>query len=194
MSSAPVDNPYAPPAAPLTRPSSGTTEFYVVSVRKFWTLYVATLGFYELYWFWRNWKLLRDSRKLDIWPIPRSLFSIFFAHALNREIDAALTKARVVHTWSASSVATNYVVFTLISRLADRLAGRSIGSPYVDLISLACLAPLGYSMFQTQRAANAASADPDGTTNHRLTGANWGWIAFGTLLWLLTLVGILIPE
>jgi hypothetical protein len=194
MSSVPDANPYATPRAPLTGESSAPGEFYVVSPRKFLLLFVFTSGVYGVYWFWRHWKLLRDSRKLDIWPIPRGLFSIFFAHALNREIDETLQKTRALHIWAPSNVATTYVVFSLIGSISDRLAGVSIGSPVVDVIALACLLPVGYSLLQVQRAANAACGDPDGTTNHYLSAANWAWLAAGSLLLLLILIGILAPE
>ena len=35
----------------------GNADFYVVSLRKFYLLYIATLGGYVVYWFYRNWKL-----------------------------------------------------------------------------------------------------------------------------------------
>ena len=29
--------------------------FYVVSPKKFWVLFIATMGAYEPYWFYKNW-------------------------------------------------------------------------------------------------------------------------------------------
>ncbi len=194
MSSLPDSNPYATPGAPLMGSSRAPGEFYVVSPRKLLILFFATSGLYAVYWFWRNWKQLRDARNLEIWPIPRGFFSIFFAHALNREIDEALGRARVSHTWSPSSVASIYVTFTVIGNIADRVASRLVVSPYLDLVSIACLIPIGYSLVQAQAAANAASADLEGAGNHSLTLANWAWVALGAVLWLLVLAAFLLPD
>ena len=82
------DNIYAPPQVPLETRSAerpALPPFYVVSLRKLVLLSIATVGLYSLYWFWRHWKLHKLDRKLDIWPVPRAIFAIFFAHGLNEK-------------------------------------------------------------------------------------------------------------
>lgn len=46
--------------------SSGEPSQY--SIRKFTILLIFTYGSYYLYWFWRNWKLIKKARKSDISP------------------------------------------------------------------------------------------------------------------------------
>lgn len=188
---------YAPPQAQVADPIDTTdvAPFYVVSERKFLLLFVATIGMYSLYWFWRHWKLHKIDKKLEIWPVPRACFPIFFAHSLNREIDHLLHRKQRRFAWSANALATVFVVFSIIGSIADRLTWRGIGYPYSDIISLLTLLPIGYCLFRTQRAANAACGDPDADANRRLTVANYVWLSLGMLWWALILLGLtLSPE
>lgn len=65
------DNLYAPPQAELVTPSP-TVElqaFYVVSQRKFLTLFILTLGIYQLFWAYKNWQQFKLANGGDIWPV-----------------------------------------------------------------------------------------------------------------------------
>ena len=187
---------YAPPQAQIADPVDAikVAPFYIVSERKYLLLFFATLGMYSLYWFWRHWKLHKIDKNLKIWPAPRAVFQIFFAHSLNREIDFLLERNQQRFVWSPNALATVFVVFTIVSNIADRLSWRGIGSPYSDLVSLATLLPLGYCLFRTQRAANIACGDPDAVENRHLTAANYLWLTLGMLFWALILLGLMLPE
>jgi hypothetical protein len=187
---------YAPPQAQIADPvdAAKVAPFYIVSERKSLLLFFATIGMYSLYWFWRHWTLHKIDKTLEIWPVPRAVFQIFFAHSLNREIDSLLERKQQRFAWSPNALATVFVVFTIVSNIADRLSWRGIGSPYSDLISLLTLLPMGYCLFRTQRAANLACGDPDAVANRRLTAANYLWLTLGALFWALIVLGLLLPE
>lgn len=192
-------NPYAPPDARIAEVAANgeaaiAPPFYVVSSRKFLLLFFGTVGIYSVYWFWRHWKLHKIDKTLDIWPVPRAIFQIFFAHSLNREVDHLIQRKRLRFDWSPGGLATLFVVASLVSGVADRLSWNGIGSPISDLVSLATLLPVGYCLLRTQQAANVACEDPAGDTNHRLTVANYAWLAVGALWWLLVAVGLMLPE
>ena len=188
------DNLYAPPVSAVAEPLSETeaAQFYVVAPWKFLLLFFATLGMYSLYWFWRHWAQQKRRYKLDIWPVPRAIFQIFFAHSLNREIDFRLGRVDAKYRWSPGAHATSFVVFSILSNVMDRLSAASIGSPYTDGLSIVALLPLAYSMLQAQKAANAACGDPQGLGNARLTAANYIWLILGFLLWAMAALGLLI--
>ena len=188
---------YAPPQAQIAEPVD-TTEaapFYVVSQTKFLVIFAATFGMYGFYWFWRHWKLHKIDKKLEIWPIPRAFFQIFFAHSLNREIDHLIHRKQLRFAWHANGLGTVFVVFSIIGNIADRLVWREIGYPYTDIISVVTLLPIGYCLFRTQQAANTACGDPKGSGNRRFTIANYAWISLGMLWWVLILIGVsMSPE
>jgi hypothetical protein len=187
---------YAPPQAQVADPVDTTrvTPFYVVSERKFLMLFFVTLGMYSFYWFWRHWKLHKIDKKLEIWPVMRAVFQIFFAHSLNREIDHLLQRKQQRFAWSPNGLATTFVVSSIIANICDRLSWREIGSPYTDIVSLLSLLPVAYCMFRTQRAANLACGDPEANSNRRFTVSNYAWLTLGALLWALILLGFFLPE
>ncbi len=192
-------NLYAPPASSVIdlAAEEDIPQFYVVAPTKFLMLFFATFSAYSLYWFWRHWTLQKRRYKLDLWPVPRAIFQIFFAHSLNREIDFRLKRVDSRYRWSPGTHATVFVIFTIAGNILDRLSTASIGSPYVDVASICTLIPAAYALLQAQKAANAACGDPKGATNARLTPVNYLWLILGMALWaviglgLLAIVGVL---
>lgn len=192
------DNLYAPPRARIADPQTEAEirpmPFYVVSTTKVLVLSIATFGMYTLYWFWRHWKLHKIDRKLDIWPVPRAVFSIFFAHSLNSEIDHRITRNGARHRWSPGFWATLYVVAVIGSRIANRLPETAISVQAAVLASMVAVFAITASLFHAQRAANIACDDPQALSNNRFTAANWVWIVLGSLFWLLMGLGLMLPE
>lgn len=191
------ENLYAPPAAPLIDPAplaSQGNEFFVVSPRKFLLLFVTTLGMYQLYWFYMHWARFRTVNRQKMLPIARAAFSIFFTHALTRQIDNRLRRDDRPYPWSASGVATVYVALAVTMNIFDRLAFREIGSPITDLIGMALVPVLAVTGVRIQKAANLACGDPEGESNQHLTWANWIWLVIGALFWILCLLGFFLPE
>lgn len=192
------DNLYAPPTATIVDPqleaANRPTPFYVVSTTKVLVVSLATFGMYTLYWFWRHWKLHKIDGKLDIWPVPRALFSVFFAHTLNSEIDHRITRNGERHRWSPAAWATLYVVAVIASRIANRLPETVVSVEVAVLASMAAVFAITASLFHAQRAANIACGDPQALSNRRFTAANWVWIVLGSLFWLLMGAGLMLPE
>jgi hypothetical protein len=48
---------------------------------------------------------------------------------------------------------------------------------------------IGTVLFMAQRAINAACDDPTGSSNSKLTWANWIWIVLGSIMLILILIG-----
>lgn len=68
---------YSPTADDADIVNAGITPmFYVVSTRKFAILFLATLGLYWIYWFYKNWDRYKDKWPYasevgsTIWPVP----------------------------------------------------------------------------------------------------------------------------
>lgn len=200
------DNPYAATtyaaatAAEESAAAGSTPMFYVVAPRKAAILFLGTVGYYGIYWFFKQWDCYKDHQPYaskfgsTIWPVPRALFSIFFYHALFDKIREYGNRHAAVAAWHSTSHAWLMVVLTLLSGCLDRAANKSLGSPTTDLLSLLILLPLLLGMLRAQRMINVSCDDPDGAGNAALTGANYAWIAFGAVIWLLIAVGLLLPS
>ena len=174
--------------------------FYVVSRKKLAILYLATLGLYGIYWFYKNWSNYKncssDKFNVDrsIWPVARGIFSIFFTHALFREIKAYGRDKEALAEWNNEMLATQVVLFMIAANVLDRLSARSIGSPYTDIGSVLIVVPLLGLLLSAQHMINIACGDPDGKSNSRLTNANYVWIALGLIFWVLVILGFISPA
>ena len=175
---------------------SSRAMFYVVSRQKFNVLLIATVGLYQLYWFYKNWDLYRKSTPHEsesgsnIWPVPRGIFAIFFTHQLFREIKAHGIDDPAVAEWDVEGHATLTVIIMVVSNLVDRLANKTIGSPYTDYLALLLLAPMLMLLLKAQPMINAACGDPSGQGNSKFTAANYVWFALGALFWALVFYGM----
>ncbi|MBV8635486.1 MAG: hypothetical protein JO002_13415 [Burkholderiaceae bacterium] len=186
-----MSNIYSPPTANLDDEpgaSESNDNFYVVAPLKFWLLFVLTLGFYQVYWFYKNWSRYKARTHDDIWPVMRGIFTIFFTHSLFREIDAALVAEEREHSWDPGLLATGYVIATIVNRILDRTPDSM--DKVVLPIELFIMLPLvGYLLYRAQVAINIACGDPTGASNAKLTWANYLWMILGAALIVLGLIG-----
>jgi hypothetical protein len=182
------DSIYAPPEADLTAPANDAPRYYIVAPFKFILLSVLTFTLYFVYWFYMNWKLIKVEDNNDTWPVPRSFFYIFFTHSLFRDVENSLRENERQWDWQPGLLATLFVIVTVVGNISDRLI------PFETYPLLSSLAPLASTLVTTllllpaQRAINAACGE-DGSSNARLTLANWLWMILGGVIWLLILVG-----
>lgn len=169
-------------------------EFYIVSRKKFITLYFCTLGFYSVYWFYKNWKLQKILLKESYWTIMRGIFYIFFTHDLLKKIDKKLKNPNKKYYWDHNGISTQIVILTIASNISGRLAMKYIGSPYTDILSLVLTATIGVLLLKAQEAVNLACNDPEGTSNNQISGLNIFWIVAGLILTALSILGIFVTD
>jgi len=177
-------NPYAAPASPIADiAATPTTEppFFAVSLTKLAVLSFCTLGFYEIYWFYRHWRRVKERDRESISPVWRSVFAIFFCHALFVRIRDDQVAAKL-GTLSAGALTAGWIVTTLLSRLP---------APYflISLVAWVFLLP-------AQAAANRvnAAALPDHERNARFSLANWLVVALGGIVVVLAVIGSFMPD
>lgn len=186
-------------AAPAADDAQQDPMFYVVSPRKFTILFLATLGGYQLYWFYKNWRCFKNrslaasASATSIWPVPRAVFSVFFIHALFREVKQHAPGNAAVAAWRQSGHATALVILILLSNVLSRLGNRFDDNFWINAASLIVLIPILFTLRGAQDMINAACGDPLGAANAQLSGANYAWIVLGLLFWLLVLFGLFAP-
>src|ERR1051325_8184837 len=115
---------------------------YVPVARLIW-LSILSMGIYEAYWMYRNWRYVKERDQLRIRPFWRGLFSVFFCHSLFRRIYED-TEARAVYmpVFSPSTLATNWIILILLGNALSRVpvAGVVILAAFVP--SFLCLLPV----------------------------------------------------
>ncbi len=104
----------APHAAEIT---SDTEEasFYIVSKKKFLLLFITTFGIYGVYWFYRQWKAVKEQEGSNISPIPRAIFSVYFATSLAERIENHLKRNDIAYAWTPGLVVAVFISTTIIS-------------------------------------------------------------------------------
>jgi len=187
-----MSNIYEAPTANLSDEpgaDSGAAKFYVVSPLKFALLYTFTFGFYQLYWFYKNWSRYKAHTQESLWPVPRAIFTIFFAHSLFRNVNDTIEAEGRDHSWDPGALATWYVMAQIANRILDRLPD-SADKLVVPLELVIMLPVVGTILYFAQRAINVACGDPAGASNSRLTWANYLWLIAGFVILVLILLGI----
>ncbi|MBN1610798.1 MAG: hypothetical protein JW940_29475 [Polyangiaceae bacterium] len=178
-------NPFAPPAHDephLDRALPQEARFFLVSRTKFIVMCLATFGLYEVYWFYKHWKLTKDSIHSDIWPLPRAIFAVFFTHALLRDVKLAAAYAGVKPSFQVQSSAWGFIILSLLYRLPD---------PFwlVSMLSFLPLIPVQDTINETYRRI-APNANP----NASFSLGNWVAIFVGGAFLALGLLTVLFPE
>ncbi|MFN8670512.1 MAG: hypothetical protein U0457_00320 [Candidatus Sericytochromatia bacterium] len=57
-----------------------------ITVKKFIIYYITSLGIYGLIWTYRAWKMIEKEQNLNIWPLARTIFCIFFQYSLYKRL------------------------------------------------------------------------------------------------------------
>lgn len=190
------ENPYAAPMSDCEEAPKTTMDhtFYVVSRTKFFVLYLMTFGFYSIYWNFRNWQLFKKKTHKELRPVFRALFSIFFTHALLREIDEANLRKSSPIGWNAQGWATLIVVVMVAAQILAGLSRPNIGFPVIDLLAFAVLLLEAFLVAEVQMVINTSCDDPMGSSNQRFTGWNILGMVLGGIYITLVLLALFLPS
>lgn len=156
-----------------------TTElpFFAVSLTKLAIMNIFTLNLYEVYWFYRNWHLVKSRQKSKIHPALRSIFALFFCYQLFSYIRKYGSDKNLNATLRAGPLATGFIITTLLCMLPD---------PYwlISYLSILFLLPV-------QAYANKINVqvNPEHESNSKIKGWNWLAIILGGPMLILVMIG-----
>jgi len=176
--------------------SESEIKFFPVSEGKLTTLYILSLGFYGVYWFYKNWELQQPLMDKKIYPFWRAIFSIFFTHSLFRRINEQANVIEKKHRFNANNLATFFVATILVSHLLDRMSSHSASptmmpNSTVIITSLILLCLSVYPMIKVQATVNRINGDMLGYLNHKYSLWNMILIVVGAMMWLMIGIGLL---
>ena len=95
-------------------PASGEYYFHV-SLFKFAVMSLASLGLYQLYWFYRQWRFLKQSGEPDLVVVPRVLFSSIFSYGLFRRVQEQAADYGIETPWHPGLLTFGYIAASVIS-------------------------------------------------------------------------------
>lgn len=185
-------NPYAPPQADLVQgtETQGDTPFLSVSQTKLAFIYFLSFGLYLLPWFYGHWSRIKAREGTRIWPAPRSIFYIFFTHALFRRIRQEAQGRAIPVGWSPGTLATLFVALAVIANVLGNIPTDPDTIHWLDLTPLAPMVALYFPLRTVQETANLVNSDPQGARNSRFTALNWIAAVLGGLLWVGLAIGL----
>ena len=98
--------------------SEPQTEYYfAVSLTKLLLMSLCTGGVYEIFWFYKNWEIVRQREKIKIMPVWRSLFAYFFCYALFRRISYSEKVILTKNTFTPGALTIGWVLLTFSWKL-----------------------------------------------------------------------------
>lgn len=168
--------------APQVSPHSAMPLYFAVSRSKLIVMSLCTFGIYEIYWFYKNWKLVKERKGGNIRPFWRAFFAVFFCHALFKSIRDSGNSYGFGSDINPGWLAVGYLGLSVTWRLPD---------PFW-LVSLLTFLPLlpAQKLASNMHAKIAPSAD----RNDRFSGKNIAVLILGAILSLLAIVGTFMPE
>jgi hypothetical protein len=88
----------------------------VIPMWRFALLCIVTFGFYELYWFYKNWKFFKEKENLNISPFWRAtFFAIFFIYGLFKRIFILANKEGYTKRNSPGLLTFFWIVISIIA-------------------------------------------------------------------------------
>jgi hypothetical protein len=159
-----------------------SAPYFAVSPLKFVVMSFCTFSLYQIYWFYKNWWLVKVRERSNIYPAIRSVFAYFFCYSLFSKIRDTAQENHVSMALPVGPLAALWIVVTLLVNLP---------APYW-LVSFAAV----FVLLPLQSVANQINANvaPAHDRNTRFSAGNIATIVVGGLLFLLSIIGSFLPP
>lgn len=106
--------------------------FFVISIKKLIIMTMFTFGIYEVVWFYKNWKLLKEKYSLDIKPFWRTVFAPIFCYSLFKIIKNNAVDNQIKVGYKPGTLVGLYILLPVVGRMI----------PNMDFLSLLILIPI----------------------------------------------------
>ena len=157
-------------------------EFELLSTQKFIFLSIISLGLYDVWWIYKAWRFFKNKDNLDITPVARALFAIFFLHDLFEKIQEYSKSKGNTTSFSSFGCFIGFIAFNIASRLPDLYY---LVSFLAVLFLIQPLKSINYAIKNSEE----YSVIDNGKYNYRQIGL----IIVGGILWILVLIGMFVP-
>ena len=174
-------------------------EFFAVSSGRLALLSICTFGFYEIYWFYRNWSAIKKAENANISPFWRSVFTVFFCHSLFKKVIGHVKSHNRQElldgndiSYSPGWLATAYILLLFFGSAWGWSEVSSIG---FNLVGLAIASCTFIPLLSVQKAINFSNEQSRGRSivKKNFSGGEVAVIVVGIILFVLVLWGIFLP-
>ena len=163
--------------------------FLYIPIWRLVVLSIATLGLYDAYWIYRNWRYLKERDGLKIMPFWRGLFGVFHCHTLLKAIHGdRIASSAAAPAFDASKLATAWVALMIMGRVMGRSEVYAVNlvGLFFSLFTFLALVPV-------QRYVNEVNERlPVRPEFRHWSIGHWVCLGFGVVMWGLILLGMLV--
>lgn len=163
--------------------SKSDINFFEISKRKLLIMSMGTLGFYSIYWFYKNWVRYNQRESANTWPLARTIFSIFFMHSLCSKLEVYHKEKTGDISRKLNEYATLYVLLFLTIFIPEP-SGLVLQIISSTILLIASISGYTYILMKLQNIVNIANGEKSEEVNDKLTGTNFAWLALGALIYL----------
>lgn len=156
--------------------------FSLTSENRFILFDVLSFGLYPIWWMYHIWKFYKEKENLDVMPVARAIFSIFFIYSMSERTRKYANSKGYTGSLNSSMVLIGLIVFTVLTKLPDPLWLITTLSFFVYLPIL--------------KAFNFAienDADYDEEYKTGFSPLQIGMMILGIIFWILVLIGLFVP-
>jgi len=166
-------------------------QFFTVSIQKLIIMVVFTMGLYYVYWFYKNYKIIKKNTQSKIWPVVRAIFHIVYTHDLFKSINATIIEKEIESDFNGQKEASIFVGLIILQSLINRFIYNRpeymvLGTIVSTSLFFATLIPI----CKAQKLINKINKDPDGSSNANITFINIIFILLGSFYWILMFIGL----
>ena len=156
--------------------------YFPVSLTKFAVMNFCTLGMYQFYWFYENWKFIRDREQSEVSPFWRTAFAFIYCYPLFEKIRSSAASLKIGQPFAVPLLATGWILSSFLGVLPD---------PYGLAFFLSFL-----FLIPVQQTANHIndSLVPGHDRNDRFTVWNKMAVVIAALLFILVVITIVISR
>ncbi len=156
--------------------------FFTTSTLKLTLMSICTVGIYELYWFYKNWALIKERTGQNIMPFWRAFFAPACALMCFKHIKTSAENSNIQESLSIRFLAFMYLILLLLWRLPD---------PFwlISFFGFALIIPVNNVALKVNN-----KLITDFKNNEKFSGWNWLALVLGGLLFLMMLIGTFLPE
>ncbi len=182
-------NPYAPPAVDEPQPKKKRrakkrqpSPYYALPIAKVIVFHFVTLGFFEMYWMYRQWCGIRDLDRVRIRPFWRAWFAIFFVHSLFNDVNQRSWQMQLPKV-SAGVFAGMYALGILASN-SSTLTNDALLLLIMELLKLIPVVVVQLAMNR-----HIQHCDPDADMNTKIGAGEVVVVSLGVAFWAAILTG-----
>ena len=165
-----------------TKDISGAPIYFAVSPLKLVLMSICTMGIYELYWFYKNWVLIKERENSDIMPFWRAFFAYFFCYSFFKRVQVSAEAVSLKKSMSPGLLTTGWIIVNILVKLPD---------PFWLITYFAVI-----FLLPVQTVVNDINdvVAPGHNKNGNFTGWNILGLVVGGLFFVLILLGTFFPE